>query len=88
MDKNKVYYPKNNDFQINNYSYDGPSFSFNGRYIIEIKTNALKDKKLYTNENEKRLIDIFDGDENALSEDGNFNGIYAKEYEVFQIIFE
>ena len=54
--------------------------------MIRISDNALKDKNLKTNE--KNLTDIFDGDENALSEDGNFKGIYAKEYEVFQIIFK
>ena len=86
LDKNKIYYSKNNIFQINNYNRDGPSFSKNGTYIIKIESNALKNKNLYTNEND--LIDIFGEDKNALSEDGKFKGIYAKEYEVFQIIFE
>ena len=31
---------------------------------------------------------MFNGDENALSEDGKYKGVFAKEYEVFQIIFE
>ena len=31
--------------------------------------------------------DIFENDPNALSEDRNFDGIYAEEYEVFQILF-
>ena len=31
---------------------------------------------------------MFNGDKNALSEDGKYNGVLAKEYEVFQIIFE
>ena len=46
----------------------------------------LKKNGLITNE--KDFKDIFGGDENALSEDGKFEGVYAKEYEVFQIIFE
>ena len=46
----------------------------------------LKKKKLRTNESGHK--DIFNGDENALSEDGKRKGVYAKEYEVFQIIFE
>ena len=86
LDKKKIYFPKNNDLQIVIISLDGPSFSDKGHYIIEIDGNALKDKKLKTNE--KGHNDLFCGDENALSEDGNFIGVYAKEYEVFQIIFE
>ena len=86
MDKNKIYYLKNNYFQINNYSHVGPSFSRNRKYIIKIYKNTFEDNKLYTNENNHK--DIFGGNENALSEDGNFNGVYAKEYEVFRIIFE
>ena len=86
MDKKKIYYSKNNDLQIVINACDGPSFSVCNKYIIEIYKNALKDKKLRTNEIDFK--DIFGGDENALSEDGKFEGVYAKEYEVFQIIFE
>ena len=84
MDKKKIYYSKNNDLQIVINECDGPSFSVCSNYIIEIDRNALKDKKLRTNEN--KFKDIFGGVENALSEDGKFKGVYAKEYEVFQII--
>ena len=42
-------------------------------------------KNLRTYEN--NFKEFFDNEENALSEDGNYSGIYAKEYEVFQIIF-
>ena len=31
--------------------------------------------------------DIFENDANALSEDGKGEGVYAEEYEVFQILF-
>ena len=87
LDKKKIYYSKNNDLQIVINACDGPSFTdCNSIYIIEIDGNALKDKELRTYE--KKHKDIFGGDENALSEDGNYEGVYAKEYEVFQIIFE
>ena len=33
------------------------------------------------------MKDIFENDANALSEDGKGEGIYAEEYEVFQILF-
>ena len=66
------------------YGNDGPSFSEDGTYCIRI-TNALQKKSLSTNE--KEFKEIFDGDVNALSEDGLFEGIYAKEYEVFQLEF-
>ena len=87
LDKKKIYYPKNNDyFEIVINSFDGPSFSTNGTYIIGIYKNALENKGLQTNETDYK--DIFNGEKNALSEDGEYKGVYAKEYEVFQIIFE
>ena len=86
LDKKKIYYSKIGNFQIADYSYDGPSFASEKLYIIRILGNALKEKTLGTAEEEFK--DIFDGDQNALSEDGKCKGIYAKEYEVFQIIFE
>jgi len=86
LDKKKIYYSKKNDFKVDNYLVFGPSFSKGGFCIINIVSDALKYKSLKTNE--KGHKDIFGGDENALSEDGKFDGVYAKEYEVFQIIFE
>ena len=86
LDKKKIYFPKNNNFEISNYSYYGPSFICADSYIIRIIGNALTNKNLKTNEVDH--YDIFDGDKNALSEDGEFKGVYAKEYEVFQIIFK
>ena len=87
LDKKKIYYSKNNDLQIVIDACDGPSFvDFYSIYIIEIDGNALKEKGLKTNEIDFKYI--FCGDENALSEDGKHKGVYAKEYEVFQIIFE
>ena len=84
LDKKKIYFSKNYDLQIVTHSFTGPSFSKGGTFIIELYINALKDKYLLTNE--KKFKDIFCGDENALSEDGKWEGIYAKEYEVYQII--
>jgi len=87
LDKRKIYFSNNKYFKIVINSYDGPSFSdCNGTYIIKMCGNALKDKRLKTNEN--KFKDIFGGDENALSENGEYEGVFAKEYEVFQIIFE
>ena len=54
-------------------------------YCIQIRENPLKTKSLFTYEAEHK--ENFNGEINALSEDGKFNGIYSKEYEVFQIIF-
>ena len=85
LDKKKIHYPEKSNFRISNHYYNGPSFLFRGGYIIEIE-NALIDKVLKTCE--KKYKDIFGGDEHAFSEDGNYEGVYAKEYEVFQIIFE
>ena len=84
LDKKKIYY--SNEFRISNKLKYGPDFCYNDCYIIELDGNALKNEILKTNEG--RNENIFDGDENALSEDGGYKGVYAKEYEVFQIIFE
>ena len=85
LDKKKIYYPKNNYIKISNSPYQGPCFSKGKYYIIRIKSNALKEKKFRTCEYLHE--DIFNGDKNALSECGS-DDICAKEYEIFQIIFE
>ena len=86
LDKKKIYPPKK-DYNYSFYYYDsdGPSFAINTKYCIEIDGYTIMQKKLRTNEN--GFKEFFDNEENALSEDGNYSGIYAKEYEVFQIIF-
>ena len=86
LDKKKIYYPQNYNIESIINSDDGPCFSAGQAYIFKSYKNPLKLPNLKTNE--CRHKDIFDGDENALSEDGKFVGIYAKEYEVFQIIFK
>ena len=86
LDRQKIYYPKNNAyFQLACYPNHGPSFANNGIYCIELFKNALQNNNLRTNE--KCFKELFEGDINALSEDGNYNGVFAKEYEAFQIIF-
>ena len=47
----------------------------------------MKEKSLRTYESNPQCSYEFDGDINALSEDGKFEGIFAKDYEVFQVIF-
>ena len=89
LDKKKIYYPKNeNYYEIVCKSENGPSFANQHEYIIKIEGNALKEKKLRTNENGHSNHNLlFDGIVNALSEDGNFNSIKSQEYEVFEIKF-
>ena len=87
LDRQKIYYPKNNTyFELACYSSNGPSFANDGTYCIRLYKNALLTNNLKTNE--KDLKELFDGNINVLSEDGNFIGVFAKEYEVFQILSE
>ena len=87
LDKKKIYPPKDNNY----YSFDnnikkGPNFAYKVSYCILIAgKSAITNKTLKTYE--ARHKDIFENDPNALSEDGIFKGIYAEEYEVFQILF-
>jgi hypothetical protein len=87
LDKKKIYPPKdNNYYKPSCYEYEGPSFIYKGIYCISIGfKSAITNKTLRTNESGHK--DVFENDPNALSEDGNFKGIYAEEYEVFQILF-
>ena len=86
LDKKKIYPPKKDyNYCFYYFDSDGPSFGINTLYCIEIYGNAIMKKNLRTNEN--KFKEFFDNEENALSEDGSFSGIEAKEYEVFQIIF-
>ena len=89
LDKNKIYsYIKNSHAILCGMS-SGPSFGYKDTTnccTIKVIGNPIKYKKLYTYESDSGSYD-FNGDNNALSEDGKGNKIYAKEYEVFQIIF-
>ena len=82
LDKKKIYFHKNNDYYcIHYYSKEGPNISLNGILCIVTGGNVLKKSSLRTNE--ERFQELFERDLNALSEDGKFNGVLAKEYEVF-----
>ena len=82
MDRKEIYPPKNkNYFRIKCYPCEGPCFTSEHYYCIQL----LEKKKLFTYEEKNK--EFFNGEINALSEDGKFKGIKFKEYEAFQIIF-
>ena len=85
LDKKKIYKCKKDNYSICCYSVNGPCFGFGN--TIKIGKNPIKEKSLKTYESNPQCSYEFDGDVNALSEDGKFEGIFAKEYEVFQVIF-
>ena len=85
LDKKKIYSYKKDGKAICNYKDYGPTFGCG--YSIYIGPNCIQDKKLYTYESYQSCSYNFNGDNNALSEDGKASWIYASEYEVFQIIF-
>ena len=86
LDRKKIYILKNGDnYEIPYYKKEGPNICINGKLCVVTEGNVLKNPTLKTNE--KVCLTLFEGDKNALSEDGNFQGIYAKDYEVFQVIF-
>ena len=88
LDKNKIYSYKNDGNAIFCCSDFGPCFGRNDRLIVTIGIigNPILNKNLKTTESNSNSYN-FDGDDNALSEDGQGNSIFAEEYEVFQIIF-
>ena len=86
LDKKKIYPPKNHNYYSIECSSDfGPGFSGMEFTCFRLLGNALKNPCLKTYESKNE--EIFDGNKNALSEDGNYKGLYAKEYEVFEIKF-
>ena len=82
LDKQTIYF--NNNYHLCYHSTDGPDISVNNNLYIAVTGNPLKKSALRTNENKFKNIFIKDF---ALSEDGTYESIYAKDYEVFQIIF-
>ena len=88
LDKNKIYSYKNDGMAIFCCCLFGPSFGHNNKNFntIGISGNPILKKDLFTYECDSNTYN-FDGDNNALSEDGKGNRIFAEEYEVFQIIF-
>ena len=76
---------KKDNYSICCSSVNGPCFGFGN--TIKIGKNPIKEKSLRTYETNPQCSYEFNGDNNALSEDGKFEGIFAKDYEVFQVIF-
>ena len=85
LDKKKIYNSKNNEYyKISCKENDGPSFIYGDYYCIRLDNHALKNNSLMTAENKK----LFGKDKYPLSEDNSFRGIYAKEYEILEILFD
>jgi len=85
LDKQKIYSYKKDGKAIYNYKDYGPTFG--SGYTIWIGQHGIQEKHLYTYESYSSCSYNFNGDNNALSEDGKASRIYAAEYEVFQVIF-
>ena len=85
LDKQKIYSYKKDGKAILNYKNNGPCFG--GPYDICIYQHGIQEKHLWTNESASSCSYNYNGDNNALSEDGKASYIYAAEYEVFQVIF-
>ena len=85
LDKQKIYSYKNDGKAIYCYKDNGPTFGQGND--IYFGNNAIQQKQLYTYESWSSCSYNFNGDNNALSEDGKASYIYATEYEVFQVIF-
>jgi len=85
LDKQKIYSYKKNGKAIYNRKDCGPIFG-NG-CDIWIGQHGIQEKHLHTYESSSSCSYNFNGDNNALSEDGKCSSIYAAEYEVFQVIF-
>jgi hypothetical protein len=86
LDKKKIYSYKMNGSAIYNNKNYGPCFG--GAIDICISYHGIQEKHLYTRESSSNCSYNYNGDGNALSEDGKASWIYALEYEVFQVIFE
>ena len=85
LDKQKIYPIKNDKKAICCNSNYGPVFGLPND--IQIGNNPISEKNLHTRESKSDCSFNYYGDNNALSEDGKAQFIYALEYEVFQVIF-
>jgi len=85
VDKQKIYPYKKDKKAILNNKNCGPCFGY--PCDLGIGKNCMKNKELYTCESSPCCSYNYNGDKNALSEDGKASYIYAVEYEVFHVIF-
>ena len=85
VDKQKIYPYKKDKKAILNNENCGPCFGY--PCDLGIGKNCIKNKELYTCESSPCCSYNYNGDKNALSEDGKASYIYAVEYEVFSVIF-
>jgi cell division protein FtsB len=85
LDKQKIYSYKKNGKAIYCYKDYGPEFG--AGCDIGINQHGIQEKHLHTYESYSGCSYNYNGDNNALSEDGKASWIYAAEYEVFQVIF-
>ena len=85
FDKKKIYSYKKDGKAIYTYKDSGPAFG--SAHDIYIGPHCIQDKRLYTYESSSSCSYNYNGDNNALSEDGKSSCIYAAELEVFQVIF-
>jgi len=86
LDKQIIYPQKNGEKAIYYYKTCGPCFGAGPD--INISDHCISNNYLYTYESSQNCSYNYNGDNNALSEDGKNSGIYAAEYEVFQVIFK
>ena len=85
LDKQKIYSYKKNGKAIYCYKDYGPKFGGGGD--MGINQHGIQEKDLHTYESSSSCSYNYNGDNNALSEDGKCSFIYAAEYEVFQVVF-
>ena len=85
IDNKKIFCVQDSDyFKLGCSKILGPSFVRNETYCIALFGNDFGERSLKTCENIH--ANIFNGDINALSEDGKYIGVPSKECEVFQIL--
>jgi len=85
LDKQKIYPYKNNNPSTYIHKDYGPRFG--GANDIQINSKCIQEKNSYTCESSSSCSYNYQGDNNALSEDGRGSCFFVTEYEVFQIIF-
>ena len=88
LDKQKIYTLEPNKGAVYNKKDSGPWFGMNGFFLFP---KSKGEKNLFTfesNTNPEHHTFNYNGDKTALSEDGKNQGVFAIEYEVFEVIYE